>query len=94
MKDSYWVDSKGYKHHSLIRDDFDMPEEGILRDPPDIQSLPWEDIKRDIHNHLVNMGLYTYQDLMRVQNGVTGAINGALKRRIVALYKERRQELR
>ena len=92
MRMVIWDDADGYKHRSAVRD-FDSDElamHGISQDPPTIEDLDWEAIKRDLHNSLVNRGLFDYKDLIRTQNGVTGAIMSALRGRLIELYKRRR----
>lgn len=92
MRIVIWTDVDGYKHRSAIRD-FDpdeLAEHGISQDPPTIHDLDWEAIKRDLHNSLITRGLYDYNDVVRTQNGVTGAIISAMRGRLVTLYKRRR----
>ena len=92
MRMVIWEDDSGYKHRSAVRD-FDSDElamYGILQDPPMIEDLDWDTIKRDLHNSLVTRGLFDYNDLVRTQNGVTGAIMSALRSRLIGLYKQRR----
>lgn len=94
MRAVLWKDEKGYKHRSLVRDedpDSAAPE-GILQDPPNIQALDWEEIKRNLHNQFVDRGIFDYHGLISAQNGVTGAILAVLKSPVIALYKHRRQK--
>lgn len=84
-----WTDENGYKHQSLLRDndpDTDAPN-GILQDPPDLNALDWEGIKRDIHNLLLDRGLITWRDVQASHNGVTAVIQTVMKRRMAELYK-------
>lgn len=92
MKIVIWTDEKGWRHRSVIKDDHDesMAPKGIQQDPPRVEDLNWEDIKRDLHNALVNRGLIGYRDIIRQQDGVTGAILAALRKPVIDLYKERR----
>jgi len=92
MRMVIWEDASGYKHRSAVRD-WDSDElamHGISQDPPTVDDLDWEAIKRDLHNSLVLRGLFDYNDLVREQNGVTGAILSALRGRVIGLYKRRR----
>jgi len=84
-----WTDKHGYKHRSLVRDNDpdEMAPQGILQDPPSLDELPWEDIKRDIHNALVDAGLRSWRDVQE-RRGLRGAILSAMKRRLVYLYRE------
>lgn len=89
MRVVIWTDERGYKRRSLVRDtDPDSAaRKGVPLDPPDLSQLDWETIKRDIHNRLVDLKLHSYQDVLLTQNGITSAVSGALKRRILDLYK-------
>lgn len=93
MRTVIWTDKGGYKHRSLVRDtDPDSAAHmGVPLDPPDLSQLDWDGVQRDIHNRLVDMGLHDYQDVLVAQTGITSAINSALKRRILELYKQQRE---
>lgn len=85
-----WKDADGYLHRSLLRDsDPDhLASSGIPLDPPDIDRLDWEGIKRDLHNVLVKQGLSTWQDVLDSQGGIVTSIVSALKRPLIDLYKQ------
>ena len=89
MRKVIWVDLKGRKHCSLVRDDDPdhLAPSGIPHDPPDLSRLDWEAIELKLHNLLVERGLYTYDDVVALQNGVTSSILSTLKREVIALYK-------
>jgi hypothetical protein len=89
MKLVTWTDNRGYKHRSLVRDgdSEEMGPQGILQDPPNLDELDWEGIKRDLHNSLVDIGLISWRDVQEVR-GLRGAIISAMKRRLVYLYRE------
>jgi len=89
MKLVRWEDDRGYKHRSLVRDDDpdEMAPQGILQDPPNLDELDWEAIKRDLHNGLVNSGLISWRNVQEIR-GLRGAILSAMKRRLVQLYRE------
>lgn len=92
MRLVHFTDERGYKYVSMVRDsdpDESAPE-GIIQGPPDVEFLDWDDIKRRLHNALVDRGLFDYNDLVRQQVGVQGAILSTLKRPVVELYKEHR----
>jgi hypothetical protein len=86
-----WKDEKGWKHLSWIRDDDpdEMAPRGIKADPPDIEQLEWGQIKRELHNSLVNRRLVTWKDVQQQKEGIKGAVLGVLRRRIVNLYKNK-----
>lgn len=84
-----WTDKNGYKHRSLVRDDDpdDMAEQGVLQDPPNLEELDWADIKMDLHNALVERGLFSWRNVQE-RGGLRGAILSTMKRRLVYLYRE------
>lgn len=90
MKKVSWVDKDGYKRVSLIRDSDDEDQAsqiGVPIDPPDLRHLDWDGLVKDLHNLLVERGLFTWDDVVAAQNGVTSAIVSTFKRPIIALYK-------
>ncbi len=99
MRKVIYTDRAGYKRAAMIRDDDpdEMASKGIPVDPPDLEHLDWEGIKRDIHNNLVSAGITTWADIVRGQNTVTGVVTRVLKKHIVRLYrfeeKERLEEM-
>lgn len=91
MRQVEWTDEKGWKHLSLIRDNDpdEMAPHGIKSDPPDIEQLDWDQIKKELHNSLVNRRLVNWQDVQQQGEGIKGAILSALRRRIIDLYKDK-----
>lgn len=89
MKLVKWTDKRGYKHLSLLRDDDpdSMAPHGIRRDPPDINQLDWQQIKKDLHNALVERKLSDWRDVQRSKDGITSAILGVLRRKLSNLYR-------
>lgn len=91
MRRVTWTDKRGWNHQALVRDnDLDSLAEqggGISVDPPSIECLNWDDIKRDLHNELLKRNLITWEDVQLQQNGITASINSVLKRRLVLLFK-------
>jgi hypothetical protein len=57
-----------------------------MHDPPDVEQIDWEAVKRDLHNALLEAGLVTIEDVSHQQVGVTSVILGVMRRRVVALY--------
>jgi hypothetical protein len=88
MKIVEWTDDKGYKHKSKLRDsDPDsMAIQGIPCDPPNLDILDWDGLKRDLHNHLVTLNMVTWDEVAKT-NGIMTAINNTFKRPLVNLYK-------
>lgn len=90
MKTIIWVDADGYKHRSLLRDkdpDHLAKTAGIPADPPDLELLDWEGIKRDLNNVLVDRGLVSWSDVQAAQTGLSSAIVSVIKRRLIYLYR-------
>ena len=89
MRQVTWTDDRGYKHRSLVRDDDpdEMAPQGILQDPPSLENIDWEGVKKDLHNQLVDLGISSWRDVQEIR-GLRGAILSAMKRRLVYLYRE------
>jgi hypothetical protein len=90
MKFVKWTDSNGIKHLAGITDNIPekMPHLGYQFDPPDVFNINWQDVAKDLHNQLVDRGLFTYEDIQRYQNRLAGAILASLRKRVKRLYKE------
>jgi len=92
MKSIIWVDKKGLKHRSVLKDDMDesKPELGYKSDPPNVvEEIDWNVVAKDLHNELVDRGLFTEEDVITQQNSLTGAVLAVLKRKVKMLYKRR-----
>lgn len=89
MKTVLWIDDKGYKHRSMIRDNDpdSLAPSGIPCDPPDLNRLDWEELKRQLHNMLVEKGLATWEDVQQSQNGVTTSVVSIFKRPLIGLFR-------
>ena len=89
MRRIVFEDRYGKKHVSMVRDGDpdDAAPNGIILDPPDLERLDWEEIKRDLHNALVDAGLVTWADVQRKQ-GLRVAILRAVRKKLVYLYRE------
>ena len=76
MRRVIWEDRNGYRHASLIEEGEpdEAAEYGIPIDPPDINQIDWEEVKRKLHNELVRRGLFTYKDVQKAQRGITASI--------------------
>jgi hypothetical protein len=90
MRKVTWVDEDGYKRQSWIKDnapDSDAPK-GTPDNPPDINSLDWDSIKRDVHNALVERGLTSWDKLQANQQiNLTNVIAAVIKKYLVAAYR-------
>jgi len=93
MKRVEWVDEQGKKHASLVQDDILQPvDEGVPLEPPDVERLDWEAIKRDLHNELFHRGLIDWTSVQALGNGLQAAILAALHRKLQDLYREHLQK--
>lgn len=96
MKIVMWTDKDGYNHRSLLRDNDpdDMAPSGVPLDPPSLDRLDWEWLKKQLHNALVDQGLHDMNDVNQKGNGITTAIMAVFKRPLVGLYKIQEAEKR
>lgn len=85
-----WTDEDGLKHQSWIKDHESdkMAPEGILNDPPSLDLIDWEEVKRLIHNRLVDQNIQTWDDITKHQNAITTIVSSTIKRYIIALFRE------
>lgn len=89
MKQVKWVDEKGWKHVSIVQDNA-KPEQyakGLPTDPPDMKSINWETVARDLNNILIDRNLLSYADLQRPNNGLENAVRSILLKEIILLFK-------
>lgn len=91
MKKVIWMDKSGWKHVSWVRDNDpeEMYSKGIPDDPPNFDDI-FEEAKREFNNILIDMEILCYNDLERVQNGLTSAILSILKSKIINRFKTKR----
>ena len=89
MRIVIWTDKHGWKHASKLRDKDpdDMAPSGIPLEPPDVNEIDWEGVKKDLHNQLIDKRLFTWDDVVAQQTGVTAAIQSAIKRRLINFYR-------
>ena len=94
MKLIKWTDRNGYRHLSWLRDGDDegMAAQGIPNDPPDLSAFDWEELKRELHNWLVDNGLICWKDVQESQTGLTSCLHAVFKRRLIQLYRDREKE--
>ena len=86
-----WTDEEGYYRLSYVRDEDpdELATQGVPAGPPDINSLDWESIKREIHNRLVSERLLSWKDVQRSQNAVSNIVNVEVKRKILVLFRQK-----
>lgn len=89
MKLVTWTDENGYYHQSWLKDHEpdDLAPQGLLNDPPSLDILDWDEIKRTIHNRLVQQGIRDWSDIQRNQKSITGIVNSTMKNYITALFR-------
>lgn len=90
MRLAEWIDENGYKHLAYVKEGTHLNGNapvGIGADPPDINRLDWEQIKREIHNQMVEQRLLTWDDIQKHQNALAGIVLGVVRKQIVALYR-------
>lgn len=87
MKIATYTDEKGYKRRVICKDGVPV-EYGIPQEPPDLSQIDWEEVKKELHNILVDRELITLKDVHKAGNAVTSGILKVLKRRVINLYRE------
>ncbi len=89
MKCVKWTDKNGFNHASMIRDgDSDtLAPYGIPCDPPDLNQMDWEELKKELWNRLVDGNILTWADVQRQQTGLTGALRATFLQRLNTLYR-------
>jgi len=83
MRTVIWTDSNGYKHKATVRDrDTDEMAQhgmGLSSDPPDVNGIDWEAVKRNLHNLLIDRNMTTWARVKRSDSQVGGVFIQALK---------------
>lgn len=94
MKLVEWQDKKGWLRRSLLRDEDSAQSapSGVPQGVPDVTALDWGNIPKELNNQLHNRGLFSHEDVVRSQDGLTGAILAVLKRRLIKLYRQTDRE--
>jgi hypothetical protein len=90
MREVIYTDKDGYRHRVFVRDtDSDNSAEfGIPSDPPDVNDIDWDYMKREIHNALVDAGLFTWNDINQSSVGLS-IICSVIKKQMSGLYHEK-----
>lgn len=86
-----WEDKDGYLRQAHVKDsDPDsMAKKGVQHKMPDLSQIDWDDVQKELHNILVRRGLVTWADVVEQQNSLGPTIASVLKRRLVALYRQK-----
>jgi predicted nuclease with TOPRIM domain len=66
-----------------------MAQSGIRHEPPDIERIDWDGVKRELHNELVRRGLVSWHDVQVQQGTLLPAITNSIKRQLIPLYREK-----
>ena len=90
MKLVKWTDHDGYKHLSWLKDN--EPEtnakNGLSHDPPDVNRIDWEQVKRELHNAMVDKELQSWDDIQKHQTALTSITASVIKKYLVFLFRE------
>ena len=86
MKTYIYVDEHGYNHRALAQSQ-ELVKQGISQDPPDINLLDWESIKRDLHNELLKRRVINYSDIQAGQHILSSIVKTVIVKRLVKLYR-------
>ncbi|RLD00239.1 MAG: hypothetical protein DRI46_07850 [Chloroflexi bacterium] len=84
------VDEDGLKQRYQIQDDDDpndAAEVGLNIGVPNLEQVDWEEVRKELHNRLFDMRLFTMQDIIDQQSGMGNAISSVLLKKIKGLYK-------
>lgn len=90
MRYAFYVDRSGRKRRVMLRDtDPDSAaSRGIPADPPDVSQLDWTGYPAKLHNALVDRGLYSWSDVQRSGDSLTGAILDVLRVDLIRLFRQ------
>jgi len=91
-----WQDDKGFKHLSIMPSKFKLqhPSQGFPNDPPNLDMIDWELVKKELHNLLVDRRLITFQDLNGKNGDLANAILLVIRPKLVELYKTQKMEVK
>lgn len=90
MRQVTWEDRNGFSHVSLVRDGDpdEAAAQGIPLGPPDISSLDWQEVCRQVNNELARTGVLTWQDVVRSQNAVTRIVERVVRHKVLELFRQ------
>ena len=91
MKTIEWTDERGWFHRALVRDQDGVTQAmagmGLSQDPPDVDRINWEAVKRDLHNLLVQHKIVNWENIRSSNNQLGGILIKALKKHVITLFK-------
>lgn len=90
MKPIVYTDINGFRRVKLLRDEDDenLPEIGIPAGPPDIMTLPWDEIQMTINNLLVDRQFWNMIQVRARQELFAKTIASAIYEHLMQRYKE------
>lgn len=95
MKRLQWFDARGYLRQALVReeDTLEMAQrgQGLPADPPDVEDIDWEVVRRNLHNALAQYHLTTLEQVNHSTAPLSSVCNKALKAEILRLYQRKGQ---
>lgn len=90
MKRVTWTDEAGYFRAVLLPQS--APDEyihlGVPSEPPNVDLIDWVEIKRDLHNALMNEGLLTWNDVQKGQSRISAICRRVIIKRVIELYRK------
>lgn len=88
-----YIDKKGYLRAAMIKeeDPDSMAKYGIPVEIPDLETLDWDGLKRDMHNALTQAELYTLENVMKSGQAFAPAMT-VMKRYLHEIYMMDRSE--
>jgi hypothetical protein len=93
MKSVVWEDADGKLHRSLVfdSDPDEAAPQGVPQDPPPL-NIDWGEVEKAIHNHLVEQGVTTWEDVQAGQNRVTSILLSVIRRQIIHSFRSATNE--
>ncbi len=84
-------DNKGYFHRMFITPDMDERDAhmGLIDDPPNLDELDWEQIKKELHNLLVKRAIISIDSSEELKN-LSNTIVSVVQPKIVALLRQKK----
>lgn len=84
------VDEDGFKRRYAVNDDEDLEnveEVGVDVGVPDLSSIDWDGLHREIHNRLYDLGIFTPDDILARGDGITTTLKIVLGKAIIRCYR-------
>ena len=84
-----YEDDDGYLYQAWIPENAPASDadKGIPHNPPDVERLDWDVIKRELNNLLIKRNLITQKDI-DTSNALAGTIATVIQPKLIELYKE------